>query len=105
MSIRPVDFNGMIQNTHEVSQAKANEDNKANLQQQNVQVAVMHEEQNASSMVQQMEESQQHEYNYEDGDGRGYDAKGRKKARKKKSLDGDGVVRIKTGQPSFDIKI
>lgn len=37
MSIRPVDFNGMIQNTHEVSQAKANEDNKANLQQQNVQ--------------------------------------------------------------------
>ena len=41
MSIRPVDFNGMIQNTHEVSQAKANEDNKANLQQQNVQVAVM----------------------------------------------------------------
>ena len=67
MSIRPVDFNGMIQNTHEVSQAKANEDNKANLQQQNVQVAVMHEEQNASSMVQQMEKSQQHEYNYEDG--------------------------------------
>ena len=86
MSIRPVDFNGMIQN---------------------VQVAVMHEEQNASSMVQQMEKSQQHEYNYEDGEGngRGYDAKGRKRARKKKHMDSDGVVRIKTGQPSFDIKI
>lgn len=107
MSIRPIDFNGMIQNTHEVASTKANEDNKANLQQQNVQVNVMHEEQTASSTVQQMEETQQHEYNYKDGDGdgRGYDAKGRKKSKKKKQLDNDGVVRIKTGQPSFDIKI
>ena len=88
MSIRPVDFNGMIQNTHEVASTKANEDNKANLQQQNVQVNVMHEEQKDG-----------------DGDGRGYDAKGRKKTKKKKQLDNDGVVRIKTGQPSFDIKI
>ena len=40
-----------------------------------------------------------------EGNGRGYDAKGRKRARKKKHMDSDGVVRIKTGQPSFDIKI
>ena len=71
MTIRPVDFNGMIQNTHEAATAKTNEDHKAVLQQQNVQAAVVREEQSASSTVRQMEESQQHEYNYEDGDGDG----------------------------------
>lgn len=106
MAIRPVEFNGMIQNTHEVSASKTHEDNKANLQQQNAQVLVQKEEQNARSTVQQMEESRQHEYDYKDGKGGGggYDSRGRKK-KKKQQHKSDGCVRIKSEQPSFDIKI
>ena len=36
MSISPINFNGMIQNTNEVSHAKANEDQKPMLQQDNL---------------------------------------------------------------------
>ena len=109
MTIRPVDFNGMIQNTHEVSHAKVNEDNKAALQQHNVQTAVVKEERQASSTVQDMEESQQHEYNYGEGGGNG-EASGGKKRQKKSSKDnkeklGDGSVFLKNSHPSFDMKI
>lgn len=109
MSIRPVDFNGMIQNTHEVSHAKANEDNKGILQQHNVQTAVVKEERQASSTVRDMEESQQHEYNYGEGGGHGA-ASGGKKRKKKSSKDdkgknSDGNVFVKNSHPSFDMKI
>ena len=69
MSIRPVDFNGMIQNTSEVSHAKANEDNKGLIQQQNIQSTVVKEEQQQSSTVRNLEESRQQEYNYKEGGG------------------------------------
>ena len=37
MSIRPVEFNGMIQRTQDVSTLKQNEDNKPFMEQQNIQ--------------------------------------------------------------------
>ena len=37
MSIRPVEFSGVVQRSQDVSTLKQNEDNKAMLQQQNVQ--------------------------------------------------------------------
>lgn len=108
MTIRPVEFNGMIQNTQEASNLKANEDNKATLQQQNVQVAVTQQEQASQSTVRQMENADHHEYNYEEGaDGTGYDASGRRKKRKpqQKKMTEDGRVIQRGEQPSFDIKI
>ena len=109
MSIRPVDFNGMIQNTHEVSHAKTNEDNKAALQQHNVQTAVVKEERQASSTVQNMKESQQHEYNYGEGGGNGaafHNKKRQKKSSKdEKDENADGFVSLKNSHPSFDMKI
>lgn len=107
MSIRPVEFNGMIQNTHEVSHTKVNEDNKANLQQQNIQMTVMKEEEKTATQVRDMEEAQQHEYNYgEGGKGDGYSGtKKRKKSNDKKQNKPDGAVLLKNARKSFDMKI
>jgi hypothetical protein len=108
MTIRPVDFNGMIQNTHEVSNAKTNEDNKPLLQQQNVQAAVVREEEASMTTVQDMEETQQQEYRYEDGEGngQGYEGnRGRKKRGKPKEKKDDGQVIVKGAHPTFDMKI
>lgn len=109
MSIRPVDFNGMIQNTHEVAHTKVNEDNKAALQQHNVQTAVVKEERQASSTVQDMEESRQHEYNYGEGGGNGAFSGGKKRKKKSwkddKDKKSDGTVVLKNSHPSFDMKI
>lgn len=107
MTIRPVDFNGMIQNSHDVTHAKQSEDNKAALQQQNIQAAVVKEEQVASTRVGDMEEAQQHEYNYGEGGGNGSYAgnKRKKKSKDKKKESEDGAVFIKKTQPSFDMKI
>lgn len=108
MSIRPVEFSGMIQNTNEISHTKANEDNKANLQQQNIQATVVREEREASSTVQDMEEAQQHEYNYgQGGGGAGYgdSRKKKKKEKETKQQMGDGSVTVKNARPSFDMKI
>lgn len=108
MTIRPIEFNGMIQNSNDVTHAKVNEDNKAALQQQNIQSAVVKEEQVASSTVLEMEEAQQHEYNYGEGGGNGSYAgnRGRKKKSKdKKQENKDGAVLVKNARPSFDMKI
>lgn len=109
MSIRPVDFNGMIQNTQEVSNTKAQEDNKLLVHQHNIQTMVVKEEQQMSSTVQDMEQAQHHEYDYSDGegDGKGYQGnQGRKKKNVGKNAnEGDGSVVIKNSRPSFDIKI
>lgn len=107
MTIRPVELHGMIQNTQGATNAKTAEDNKAVLQQQNVQVAVAQEEEKAMSTVKTMEETQNNEYRYgeKEGDGSGYQGNrgGKKKKQQKKNEDGQVVVKGK--HPSFDMKI
>ena len=109
MTIRPVEMGGMIQSTQEVSNAKAQEDNRPLVHQQNIQATVVKEEQQMSSTVQDMEQAQHHEYDYAEGegDGRGYQGnRGRKKRTRDKKADGkDGSVIVKNSRPSFDIKI
>lgn len=106
MSIRPVDFRGMIQNSQEISNVKANEDNKPLVHQQNIQTTVAKEAQQQSSTVRDMEETRQQEYDYEEGDGRqsGYGRNSKEKKKKQKKKMGDGAV-IKKERPSFDMKI
>ncbi len=106
MSIRPVDFNGMIQNTNEISHMKANEDNKAALQQEGIQTIVHRQEENATTTVHDMEDAGHHEYNYKDGKGNGGDSsQKRRKSKATKDLKKDGKVTLKQEHPSFDIKI
>lgn len=106
MTIRPVDLNGMLQSTQEVSTIKSNENQKPLVQQQNIQVQFSQQEQKASSQVQQMEESRQEKFRYGDreGNGSGYQGNGRqKKKQKKESMDGQVVD--KNVRKGFDIKI
>ncbi len=105
MSIRPVDFNGMIQNTHEVSTAKTQEDQKPVVQQQNIQSEFVKEEMHAQQQVGETEESRQEAFRYGDkkGDGSGYEKKEQKKKKKKES--DDGKVFVKGKYHSFDVKI
>jgi hypothetical protein len=107
MSIRPVEFNGMIQNTHGVTSEKTHEDNKSFLQQQNAQTEAAKEQQAAMTTVKHMEETQKQEYRYRDkkGNGGGYEGNRNKKKKKSEKESKDGQVIAKTDRVSFDIKI
>lgn len=107
MTIRPVDLNGMIQNTHEVSMTKTHEDQRPVIQQQNMQVELQKQEDLAQRQVQQADESSKEEFRYgeREGDGTGYDRKQQKKGKKKKKDSSDGKVFVKNKYDSFDIKI
>ncbi len=105
--IRPVEFNGMIQNTHAVADLKANEESKPALQQQNALNVVQEQERAATRTVQDMEDAQQHEYDYSRGGGgqQGGQQKRKKKSSSEEEENPDGIVRVKGRHASFDIKI
>lgn len=105
MSIRPVEFNGMLQRTQDISTLKQNEDNKPMLQQQNVQT------QFAKETVRHMQ--QVHHANDSDNPEKKFDAKEkgsneyenlyRKKKQNKKNDEGKEFSGIAPG--NFDMKI
>ncbi len=106
--MRPVEFNGMIQNTAELSMTKVTEDAKTSAMQQNVQATVEKQDKEQKNMVQQMENAQLREMDYENGgDGTGYmgNWNRKKKDKKEEKKSGDGSVTKKTGHQSFDVKI
>lgn len=105
MSIRPIDLNGMIQNTNEVSQMKAREDSKPELQQQNLNVQMERQNQEDASRVKEQENVAKNNLDTENGDGHGYDGGRQKKKKKKKQPSTDGFVKKMNGYESFDIKI
>ena len=76
MSIRPIDLNGMIQNTNEVSQVKAREDARPELQQQNLNVQMERQSVEDASRVKEQENVAKDSLNAEEGDGRGYGGNG-----------------------------
>ena len=109
MSIRPVDFNGMIQNTHEISAASRNEDSKPIVQQANVSIEVDKQTEQRSRQVNQSQDKDE-QYRYDrEGNGRGYQGnKGGKKKKEQEAVLGtskDGSVKNKLSTSSFDIKI
>lgn len=107
MTIRPVDLNGMLQNTHEVSTIKNNEDQKPIVQQQNIGVLVSQQTREAGSKVQQADESAREDFRYDEreGDGSGYQGQKNKKKKQNKKENSDGQVMVKNARKSFDIKI
>lgn len=112
MVIRPVDFNGMIQNTAEVSQNKTADDKQPLVQQQNISVFT---EQAAEVKLHQVNGQENAAENKakvdEDGSGgngayEGNGNEGQKKEKKEHSFfESDGSVKVKNPHGSFDIKI
>lgn len=109
MSISPINFNGMIQNTNEISHTKANEDQKPILQQEVLTDTVEKQQEQQAHQVNDTYNAKRAEESYErEGNGKGY--KGNKKHKqppkdkKEQQLESDGTITEKPA-PSFDMRI
>lgn len=105
MSIRPVDFNGMIQRTQDMSTLKQNEDNKPFVEQQMLYSQETKKLEHQLHRVNQAQEKENDTFRYdakEKGNGH-YDSEEKKKKNKNPQKKDKMVVK---GQISgFDVKI
>ncbi len=108
MSIRPVDFNGMIQRTQDVGNIKQQEDSKPAVQQQNIEISQEKQEESLAHKVQNTEEKENFEFRYdakEKGSG-SYSRDERKRKKKEKGGEEEnGKILPKERKTSFDVKI
>ncbi len=107
MSISPINFNGMIQNTNEVGHTKANEDQKPVLQQENLTHAVEKQQEQQAKQVNDLYKADREDERYDrEGSGKGYDGNKKRQAKKKKADEKlpDGKVSEKHST-SFDMRI
>ncbi|MBQ6464233.1 MAG: hypothetical protein IJJ59_12985 [Pseudobutyrivibrio sp.] len=108
MSISPINFNGMIQNTNEISHTKANEDQKPLLQQSVLTDTVEKQQEQKAHQVNDTYNAKRTEYSYDrEGNGKGYEGNKKRKPPKEKkgqNLEGDGTV-IEKPKPSFDMRV
>lgn len=105
MSISPINFNGMIQNTAEIGNLKSHEDSRVEVNQANIQNVITQEEERESHSVNELEEKTTQ---YDLGDGQGnnsYQGSKKKKKKKKDNSNADGVVIKKDSHNSFDMTI
>ena len=105
MSIRPVDFNGMIQRTQDVSTLKQNEDNRPVVEQQTIFSQEMKKvEQNLHQVV-HAQDNENAGYRYDAKDkGNGHYEKEERKKKDKKQQKADNVY-LKGQTSGFDIKV
>ena len=106
MSLSPINFNGMIQNTAEVGNIKSHEDARPEINQSNLQTVFNNEEEHQSHSVNQLEEKTD-QYDLGEGQGNG-SYQGRRNKKKKNKEDNkvsDGVVKKKDGHISFDMSV
>ena len=103
MSIRPVDFNGMIQRTQDVSTLKQNEDNRPVVEQQTIFSQEMKKvEQNLHQVV-HAKEKENAGYRYDAKEkGNGHYEKEERKKKDKKQQKADNVY-LKGQTSGFDI--
>ncbi|SFH62690.1 hypothetical protein SAMN04487830_103119 [Pseudobutyrivibrio sp. OR37] len=108
MSISPINFNGMIQNTNEISHTKASEDQKPLLQQSALTDTVEKQQEKLAHQVNDTYNAKRTEDSLDrEGNGKGYEGNKKRrppKDKKDEKLQGDGTVTEKT-TPSFDIRI
>lgn len=108
MSIRPVEFNGMIQNTQGATTQKAADDAKPAINQQNIAVTVNEEvEQSQRSVTAKSESAKESALDPNGSNGGALLSDDNRRRHKKKDEENssDGRVIKKGGVPSFDIKI
>ena len=104
MSIRPIDLNGMIQNTNEVTQVKANEDVKPEMQQMVAQTQFEDQAVENTTRVTEQENIAEDNMNPDEGSGRGYEASARG-GKKKKKKEIPGRVMVKKPHGSFNATV
>lgn len=111
MVIRPVEFNGMIQNTAEVAQNKASDDQHPMVQQQNINAfseqAVDVKLHSVNGKSDAGENNAKVDADASGGNGT-YEGEGQEKKKEKKKhevFESDGSVKVKNEHGSFDIKI
>ena len=104
MSIRPVDFGGMIQRTDDVGQVKHREDSKPMMDQQNIQVHVDKQQEKKLHQVQHSQDSEKAK-NQTDAKEEGKNRYFFQKKKKKASAENEGKVTRKNTSGGFDIKI
>ncbi len=108
MDVRPIDFNGMIQNTVEVGNSRAAEEQRPAVQQEFMNISTQQEAEVTTTVVHENSNVAEEEASSEGGDGHGYEGnRGRRPGQVKKAKEkmSDGSVRIKTGHPSFNMTV
>ena len=108
MDVRPIDFNGMIQNTVEVGNTRAAEDQRPMVQQEFVTMESNREAEVTTTVVHENSNAAEEEAASEGGDGHGYEGnRGRRPGTKKAAAEkkGDGSVRIKPAHPTFNMTV
>lgn len=106
MSIRPIDLNGMIQNTQEVSQNRSNEEHRPMVQQDFVAIETANEVQIAAEQVHEFDNATDNGMDAANGNGgTGYSRKEQERKKKKKKTVSDGRVRVKNMPQSFDVTV
>lgn len=107
MSVRPVDFNGMMQNQQGVSNVKQHEDQRPILQQQQAFQTVSKQEEAAARQVVNKDDLDREEYKFDARDGSKNSYRGNQKKRKaqQKEKMEDGHVRVKGMAGGFDMTI
>lgn len=107
MSVRPVDFNGMMQNQQNVSNVKHSEDQRPVLQQQQAFVTVAKQEEASARQVVNKDDLDREDYRFDarDGSKNEYQDNRKKKKVKQKEKMEDGHVRIKGMSGGFDMTV
>lgn len=104
MAINPIEMNGMVSRSQDISVLKHNEDNRAALQQGNVANALVKKTQEKHEQVVNPEKTEYNEFRYdakEKGNG-SYQGNSKKKDKKDKQEDGKVVKKQPRG---FDMRI
>ena len=99
MSIRPIDFNGMVQNTSELSVTHGQEEQKPVVQQEFVTVEIKQQAETSTTTVTKQDNVAENDSGYQGNRNR----KGEKKSPKEKMPDGS--VRVKSDHPSFNMTV
>lgn len=105
MSIRPIDFNGMVQRTQDVSTMKQNADNKPVFEQQVLVNKMQKDTQLNMKQVNHGEDAQNHQKKYDAREKGSNEYEGSHNERGKKEEKKEGKVVKKAAYGSFDIKI
>lgn len=106
MSIRPVEFHGVVQRSQDVSTLKQNEDNKPMVQQQNVQTQFAKDTMQHMHQVNQANDSDNPEQKFDAREKGSNEYENHRNGNKKKKKDeNSGKVETKTRKGGFDMKV
>lgn len=105
MSIRPVDFNGMVQRTQDISTLKQNEDNKPAFDQQMLATKNQKDTMHHMQQVSQGEDAQNYQKKYDAREKGSNEYEQNSGKRKRKEEKKDGRVIPKSSMGGFDMKV